>query len=386
MLRRCSAPRRSRRRSDGPTASAVSGTARARDHLISIAARPRPAGSAAEAAARAYCAGVLREAGFDVREEPFEYSAFPGRYATAVGGLCSMALLVAASALGSRGRPAVALSVLALGGAGLAVAAVSAARIGVVRAPVMRRRAVNLCATRGALLPAVWLVAHIDSKSQPVPILVRAAAVALHGLTWAAAVALCAAGSLGATVPAAWPWLGAAAVLTGVPIAVSVVGAGSAGAIDNASGVAAVLLAAAELPRDASAGVLITSAEELGLAGARAWVNARAPGIAVNCDGIDDHGPLVCMYSGTRPSRLVDTFARVARSHGKAVEARRLLPGVLVDGVAFSDAGWEVLTLSRGSAATLGRIHTSRDNLDRLSGAGVDDVAPILAEVARALT
>jgi hypothetical protein len=38
-----------------------------------------------------------------------------------------------------------------------------------------RASATNLVATRGA--PRVWLVAHLDSKSQPIPMLVRIAGI-----------------------------------------------------------------------------------------------------------------------------------------------------------------------------------------------------------------
>jgi Peptidase family M28 len=350
---------------------------------MAIAGLPRPAGGPAEAAARAYCAGVLRDAGFDVREEPFDYSAFPGRYATAVGGAVSTLLLVAAMAAADRGRPGVATAILTLGGAALAAAATWTAQHGVVRAPWMRRRGSNLTAARGGPRPRVWLVAHLDSKSQPIPMLVRAAAIALHGATWAAALLLCVADWIGGSLAAGWSPVGAAAVVTGLPIVASVVGNRSAGAVDNASGVAAVLLAATALPGGLALGVLVTSAEELGLAGARAWVRTRAPATALNCDGIDDVGDLLCMYSGYRPARLVAAFERAARAVGAALAVRRLLPGVLVDGVAFADAGWEVLTLSRGTIGTLARIHTPRDSLETLTGAGIDDAASILSRVAR---
>jgi hypothetical protein len=56
-----------------------------------------------------------------------------------------------------------------------------------------------------------------------------------------------------------------------------------------------------------------------------------------------------------------------------------LIPGVLVDGLAFADAGWEVVTLSRGSVDTLRRIHTRRDDLARLRGEGVAVAARVLA-------
>lgn len=353
---------------------------------MAIAGVPRPAGGQAETAARAHCARVLRDAGFDVGEEPFEYSAFPGRYATPVGGGASTLLVVAAMVVASRGRPDVATAILALGGAALAAVAVWTARAGVVSAPWMRRRGLNLAATRGASWPSVWLVAHLDSKSQPIPMLVRAGAIALHGATWATALLLCVADWLGGSLAATWSPVGAAAIVTGLPIMASVVGDRSAGAIDNASGVAAVLLAAAALPRDRSFGVLVTSAEELGLAGARAWVRTRAPATALNCDGIDDGGELLCMYSGHRPARLVAAFEHAARAEGAALGVRRLLPGVLVDGVAFADAGWEVLTLSRGTIGTLARIHTPRDSLEMLTGAGIDEAVPVLTSVARELS
>jgi hypothetical protein len=364
----------------------VSGALRARDHLVVIAGAPRPAGGPAETAARAHCARALRNAGFDVREQPFDYSAFPGRYATAVGGAASTLLLVAAMLTASRGRSGVATLILTLGGVALAAAVAWTARVGVVSAPWMRRRGSNLTATRGPAQPRVWLVAHLDSKSQPIPMLVRAGAIALHGATWAAALLLCVADWLGGSLAATWSPVGAAAVGTGLPIMASVVGDRSAGAIDNASGVAAVLLAAAALPRDLPLGVLVTSAEELGLAGARAWARTRAPATALNCDGIDDAGELLCMYSGHRPARLVAAFERAAGAAGQALSVRRLLPGMLVDGVALADAGWEVLTLSRGTIGTLARVHTRRDSLETLTGAGVDDAVPVLTRVARELS
>jgi putative aminopeptidase FrvX len=362
------------------------GALRARDHLTAIADQPRPAGSAAESAARRYCAGVLRDAGFAVGDDPFEYSAFPGRYATSVFGLASTLVLVVAMTVAARGEVARATATLVAGGITLAVGAIWVARAGVLKAPFARQRGLNLSATRGGDSPPVWLVAHLDTKSQPVPMLLRAGAIAVHGVTWGAALLLCVLDLFGGFFAAAWSAVGAAAVASGLPIVASVVGERSAGAVDDASGVAAVLIAAVALPREQPVGVLLTSAEELGLAGARAWVSERRPAVALNCDGLDDDGELLLMYSGAKPSRLVDAFQRGAHTDGRRVRVRRLLPGVLTDAVAFADAGWEAITLSRGTIATLARIHTKRDNLDLLTGAGVDDAAHLLARVARELS
>jgi Zn-dependent M28 family amino/carboxypeptidase len=227
---------------------------------------------------------------------------------------------------------------------------------------------VNLEAKRGT--PRIWLVAHLDSKSQPIPILVRAAAIVACVTLWVALVAMAA-----LQVKAGWPLMTLAAVLAGLPVAISTIGSASPGALDNATGVAAVLLAAQRVDRSVPLGVLITSAEELGLAGSRAWVRAqpsKAP--VINCDTIDDHGYLTIMHSHGRPERLIRAFER------RAVRARRVLPGILVDSVAFAEAGWDAVTVSRGTLATLARIHRPTDTPAGLRGRGVAEAADIIAE------
>jgi Zn-dependent M28 family amino/carboxypeptidase len=176
-------------------------------------------------------------------------------------------------------------------------------------------------------------------------------------------------------------WIG------GVPLMLSVVGKRSAGALDNASGVAAVLDAAAALSPALPIGVLITDAEELSLAGARAWGRARSQnaGVALNCDSIDDEGKLTAMYTQRRPVHLLATLAESAAAFHEPLRVRRLLPGILTDSVALADAGWETLTLSRGTLRTLLRIHTSRDNLGSMRGTGIEGAARVLARTAARL-
>ena len=347
-----------------------------------LAAEPRPAGGAAEARARVACARYLAEQGFAVRDEPFAYSAFPGRWATPVGGAASILLLGAAGHVGFRGGAGAALAILVAGGAAVAAAAAWIARHGVLRLPVLRARSVNLVAERSAARgapPERWLVAHLDSKSQPVPIGARAAGVVGSGAAWVAALAVAVAQLLGAGVATWWPWVGAAGAVAGVPVLLSVVGARSPGALDNATGVAAVLATVAQLPRDVPVGVLLTSAEELGLAGARAWGERATPALAINFDGVDDAGALTAMYTGARPARLLAAVAQAAGAQGVACRERRLLPGILVDALALADRGWEVLTLSRGTLATLGRIHRPADRADRVAGTGVAEAARVAA-------
>jgi hypothetical protein len=233
--------------------------------------------------------------------------------------------------------------------------------------------------------PRVWLFAHLDSKSQPVPILVRVAGITLLGMVWVAALSLAVLQlvSGGGGMAGAWLAVNGAAILAAIPVIATTVGARSPGALDNATGVATVLTAVAEV-RGAHVGVCLTSAEELGLAGARAWVRAVTRGgtaVAINCDSVDDCGATTCMYSGSRPDALVESVLAAAKRTGSRIRAHRLLPGVLTDGVALADAAWDVVTLSKGGVRTLARIHTPLDGPDRLTGAGMDEVACVIVEL-----
>jgi len=357
---------------------------RALDVMRVLAREPRPAGGEAEARARSYCAELLRHAGFVVHEEPFEYSAFPGRWGTPVAGLVALAVLVGAAMAARAGRPGVAVLALTLGGVVLGAAAGWLARRGVLTFPAVRRRGVNLVATRGNRSdaePTVWLMAHLDSKSQPVPILLRAAGITLVAVVWVVAlVGAVMQLALGTGFGGAWLAITAVATAGAIPVIATTVGANSPGALDNATGVATVLAAVEEAARS-PCHVCLTSAEELGLAGARAWVRGaerRGAMVAINCDGVDDFGATTCMYSGRRPDALVTAALEAAARTGSRMRAHRLLPGVLTDGVALADAAWSVVTLSKGGVRTLARIHTQGDTAERLTGSGMAEVAGVI--------
>ena len=349
-------------------------------HLAKLASHSRPAGSAAAAEARAYCADVLHAAGFRTGEHAFDYSAFPGAWSMPVAGVAAAlsAILV------YLGRHAPWLIAIASTYLALTIGAlVWLGSAGVLAFPLMRRRGVNLQAVRGGVEPTVWLVAHLDSKWQPVSMIARVAGVVG---TSAGVIALFALtlvrGGRGDTAAAA------ALVVTwlcSTPLMLSIVDAKNTGAVDNASGVAAVLSAAELTAPMSRVGVLITDAEEFAMAGARAWARSRAPGVALNCDAVDDDGQFTTMYSGSRPDALLARLVRAASARGEEVRERRLIPGVLTDSVALADAGWETLTLSRGGFRTLQRIHTSRDTLAHLRGTSIDVAARILADTATEL-
>jgi hypothetical protein len=342
---------------------------------------------------------VLQAAGFHTTEKEFEYSAAGGAFAMPIAGAVS--ILAALLLYLARYAPwliAIAMTLLALTIGALAWVGAD----GVLTFPLMRRRGVNLEAVREGERPgvpagvqagvqagiqagdepAVWLVAHLDSKWQPISMIARVAGVVGTSVGVVVLFLLSLAPThdgTAATFVLALTWLVSA------PLLLSVVGARNTGAVDNASGVSAVLAAAEQLPRSARVGVLITDAEELALAGARAWARTRRPGVALNCDSIDDHGRLTLMYSRGRPERLISLFVRVSSAQGEPARVMRLIPGVLTDSVALADAGWETLTLSRGDLRTLQRIHTASDTLRAMRGTALDAAARVLAQTATEL-
>lgn len=248
--------------------------------------------------------------------------------------------------------------------------------------PILRATGTNVEATRGTS-PRVWLVAHVDSKSQPVSTAVRT----LGAILLALAAAIGVAGSL-TTMPGRHHivWIAVVILATGgaIPLIFSTVGTGSDGAADNASGVAAVLEAVSLVPPEVSLGVLISDAEELALAGARRWVRGRSPAIAINCDTIAGEGRCVVMRYGDRIG-LADRAIAAARAEDTSAIRIRPLPGVLTDSVAFREAGWATVTLSRGTLRTLNRIHTARDNLLVLDNSGIPIAARILSRLVKEL-
>jgi hypothetical protein len=261
---------------------------------------------------------------------------------------------------------------------------------GVLRFTSMRRGSANLIARRAGMdEPKVWLVAHTDSKSQTIPMLVRVGSILATAIFFSFQLAELAVQWAGLPISTAFqvsPQV--TAVLTALailPIVVCFITNHSPGALDNASGVAAIILAADSIGREKNVGVLLTSAEEVGLAGARAFVASRAgKGIAINCDTIDNGGSFIAMRHGVRDSSL-PVMRRVASDLGVQVRERPLIRGILADSVAFSDAGWDSWTLSRGNIGTLALVHTSKDRPERIEGAGIAAAARILAATAEEL-
>jgi hypothetical protein len=254
-------------------------------------------------------------------------------------------------------------------------------------------QATNLIGTRSSG-PLLWLVAHSDTKAQWLSLRGRVIATVLTGagsMLLVAALVVRIAGPL--------PWWVAALLL--IPLLIGSAGLSrpplhgeSPGAVDNGSGVIAALSAAARLSDRQDIGVLITGAEEFGMEGARAWVQAAGSQGAgfVNFDGIDSVGRFNIMTHRSSPRTdeneerakfLHRELRSVLRAGGHTVRDRPLPFGIFVDGSILARGGLWGVTVSRGTWETLSVIHTPRDTIERTDVGGAVVAGTATAEAVR---
>jgi hypothetical protein len=215
----------------------------------------------------------------------------------------------------------------------------------------------------------IWLVAHYDSKGQPVSMLVRLI------------------GFLSLVIGLVWLPLGSGSTLPIIPLALGLsillqnrVSDKSPGAVDNATALVAVFMTLDQVTRDAAVGVVFPDAEEYGLVGARALATDHADLFAgaalINLDGLDDNG---------RPIALLHRPGRIGIAVADALNARRArwLP-VIVDGIALAGVARECVSILKGNAQTMAIVHTPQDTAARVRLDGAASVAAGLARVLRA--
>lgn len=353
---------------------------------------PRGPGSASLVRVQDLIARRLEALGYAVERQPFTTSPRRLAAASAAGaGLGWIAIAVAPLLL----LPLPAWPITLGGLAALALVALVAVGIAEGRIPFDARavQGTNLVARRGA--PRLWLVAHADSKSQPVSLLLRVAGAGAAFAGTTGVVVLLVLRLFGPIASWAVLPVTAMALLGGAILSLGKVGDASPGAVDNATGVIAALAAAAALHYREDIGVLITDAEEYGLEGARAWVAAERPerAVFVNFDGVDDRGAYRVMRHAGRaaagsvlPAAIAEHVAAALRERGHLAAAAALPFGVLVDGIALASAGMPGVTVSRGDAGTLAVVHRPSDEARRVEvGAAVEAGEATAVGVARLL-
>lgn len=356
------------------------------DHL----ATPRLTGTDGAARTEARLRELFEGLDYATTELPFSFSTWPGRWGLTVAGTLLTLTGVAGAGLVYRGEPVAALAALA-GGMLLTLLPLLFLGPALRRLPAGRVETRNLLFTRPDSRPAWLLMAHRDTKSQLVPTLGRTAAVVTGAIGWLALTALAALSFAGEPFqfPTATVVAGAVVVVAGLALALSWSSNRSPGALDNATGLAALLAVAEERPD--GVGFLITDGEELGLAGARAAVDVLPPvqGV-VNVDGLDDPGTThVAEGYGWRRRGSAPQLAAALLTAGRALEIdvrRRPLPrSIMVDHMPLARAGIPTVTVLRGRWRSLLRVHRPDDSAERLDGRGAAESATLLAAAFRLL-
>jgi len=237
---------------------------------------------------------------------------------------------------------------------------------------------INLIAQRQSgrppVRPTVWLVAHYDSKGQPISMLTRllcvvTVLVALLTL-WVSAIL---------TDSSRWALLFFVVFLAASWV-LNRVNDNSPGAVDNATALVAVFMTLDQLSPTAAVGVVFPDAEEYGLVGARALAaehgNLFAEATLINLDGLDDVG---------RPTAFLHRAGPTVKAVAEALKARqwRWLP-VFVDGIALKRVSRECVSILKGNWRTMRVIHRPADTTARLRLDGAALVAGGLAWVLRA--
>ncbi|MBA3646251.1 MAG: M28 family peptidase [Gemmatimonadaceae bacterium] len=350
--------------------------------IDALAASPRFAGSEEEGASRALCTEKLRKAGFTTTETGFDFSEWPGRFGIPLIAAWLVSSIALVAAAGSTDPGLGGLAFMAT--TGLGTYFMFKRRANATRdVKWLRSRSTNLEAARGT--PKTWLVAHLDSKSQSVSMLLRVSSNAILMAAFGIETAVLFLAQLGILGSPHLGWFAIAGIIAAIPSLLCFVGNESPGALDNSTGVAAVILAARLVSPEKPVGVLITSGEELDLAGARAWSDGRPKGaLMINCDTIDEAGTWRCMYV-SRPQALALAAEKAAKKLGLGLRMGKVIPGIITDSMAFEAAGLPSVTLSRGTVKTLARLHTKGDSADRLTGSGAATAARILAQMVEEL-
>ncbi len=330
---------------------------------------PREAGTEATRHAEARISSFLQSLGYAVETQRFSFStagllAFPV-FGAGLGWLALLEIpLLSMSGVPSWAAalvwyPGLLSSLTLAGGLGLGWATMGGET----------REDANLIATRPGQVNR-WIVAHIDTKSQG------------H--------------SMAGRLVAVWIAILAAILMSGIvllrlrgPVSIDIVAAATAillaagflagrgklkghsnGARDNGSGVLAALVAA-ERVTGTGTGILITSAEEFGLIGARYFAEQYSERLVgstvINIDTVDEQGAWRIVTHNDSARELSGSFQQTFKRDGLPVRQHRLPAGILVDSLPLAKAGAVAITLARLDWGTLKVIHTPRDTLEGLT-------------------
>jgi len=240
-------------------------------------------------------------------------------------------------------------------------------------------------------LPHLCLVAHYDSKSQYLPLVVR---IALFVILVAGSLVFSILNGFNFFAGSLTPLVfvtGILVIICGIPLLFLDYGNNSPGAIDDASGVGLVLHLAEiianqpELIGKLGITVLITGAEELAVKGSLAYVQqnnsylksqAKRGGLHIlNFDGIGVEGKLYIVGSdrGQAYGTGGELYCLVQQSAAeKGISIGRFsLPGAMFDHVPFAEAGFNAVSIIGIGKHSIS-VHTANDSPEKLHERGFD--------------
>jgi hypothetical protein len=257
----------------------------------------------------------------------------------------------------------------------------------------------------GPASPHLYLIAHYDSKSQYLPLVIRIPLfvfLIVGSLIFAGLTLVSVFNEF--LIPAAIT-IGILTILSAIPLLFLDYGDESPGAIDDASGVGLVLHLAEVIANqpDIKEGmgitVLITSAEELAVKGAQAYIaenetnlrhQADRGGLYVlNFDGIGVDGKIHLVdgssqIAGTSGENLFSLIKKSAGELGIPV-GRFSLPGALFDHIPFARASYDALSLIGIGKSSLA-VHSEKDSIEKLHVDGFEQAGRLGVKVVEKLS
>jgi putative aminopeptidase FrvX len=265
-----------------------------------------------------------------------------------------------------------------------------------------RHRSENIIATNGRKpndnTPALLFVAHYDSKSQVLPIAVRAVAygIAIVGLIVLTIVMVIKVLTV-VWLPDFIVWgVTGTATFCLVLLQINLTQNRSPGVFDNASGVGVMLeVARVVMARGEKKPItfLAAGAEEYGMCGALRYMQKHANEYdrnhtcVINLDGLGaGSGVNIVTSYGIPPvhttQRLAEVFRISGESLGIKVSERYLPIGVGLDSIPIASRGFETVTLTAGDVSSVAlKIHSEQDRSDLLDVESLQQVGELIVDV-----
>jgi hypothetical protein len=370
-------------------------------HHIRQLAFPRLVGSAGEANARAYIDEQFTALGMEVSREVFSFTKFPAEVLPRI--LCGLFVPVVLSVpwLGERFPIPVCFACLF----SLCIAMFFTQwqkRFEGLYDVGRKHYSENIVATNGVKqdgnTAVLLFVAHYDSKSQVLPIAVRAVAygiaiVGLIGLTVATVIKVFTLVWLPDYI--VWSVAGIT-VFCLLLLQINLTQNRSPGGFDNASGVGVMLeVARVVMARGEKQSIsfLAAGAEEYGMCGALRYMQKHADEYSrnrtyiINLDGLGVGSAVnVITRYGIPPVHTTRTFVERFRTSGESLGItvlERYLPiGVGLDSIPIASHGFETVTLTAGDVGRVAlKIHSKQDRCDLLNMESLQQVGELIVDV-----